>query len=211
MHHYNQSLLIQSSRHPAISDYRNTNLMSLKKLKRVVVIGTGGSGKTTFAYQLVQLMQVKHIELDAIFWLPKWIPRPRDEFRMLVTEAVAADQWVLDGNYGEARDIVWSNATTLIWLKYPWHVVFYRALRRLEHCVFDKQVLYAGNYEPFHFAFRRVISILFWFKICRRHKRLARLLQEYKYKHLQIFVFRAPGEADRFLAQVKKATEMNHA
>ena len=192
-------------------DYLSGNLVSLEWLKRLVVIGTGGSGKTTFAYQLAQLMRVKHIELDALYWLSDWIPRPRDEFRMLVEEAVATDQWVLDGNYSSARDIVWSRATALIWLKYPFHVLFCRALNRAKQRVFDNQILYSRNRETCQRAFLRLASIFFWVKIHHRHRRYSRFLQEYQDKHLQIFVFRTPARTDRFLSQVKEAIEVNHA
>jgi adenylate kinase family enzyme len=86
-------------------------------------------------------MRVTHIELDAIHWLPNWRPRPSDEFRWLVEAAVAAAQWVLDGNYSQTRDVVWSRATALIWLNYPLHVVIYRALRQTTRRVFDQQIL----------------------------------------------------------------------
>lgn len=213
MDHYKQcsESLTRRYKHLAKPDSMNANRVNLECLKRVVVIGTGCSGKTTLAYQLSQLMRVKHIELDAMYWLPNWIPRTDDDFRMLVEEAVAADQWVLDGNYGKTGDIVWSRATALIWLRYPFHVLFSRALLRTKHRVFDKQMLYSGNRETFRHALRRLSSILFWVEIRHRNGRYSRLLQEYQDKHLQIFVFRSPAEVNRFLSQVEKAKEVNHA
>lgn len=190
----------------------NAKLVNLEQLKRVAVIGTSCSGKTTFAAQLAQLMRVKHIELDAIYWLPNWIPRPPDEFRTLVEEAICAEQWVLDGNYSRTRDMVWSRATALIWLNYPLPVVVYRALRRTTQRVFDKQTLYAGNRETFRRAFLSKDSILLWVlkTYYRRRREYARLVQEYQDKALQIGVLRAPAEADRFLSQVEKAVAVHH-
>jgi adenylate kinase family enzyme len=74
--------------------------------KRTVVIGTSCSGKTRFAGKLAQLLRVQHIELDALNWLPNWTPRPDEEFRSLVKEAVSTNEWVVDGNYSRTRDIV---------------------------------------------------------------------------------------------------------
>jgi adenylate kinase family enzyme len=106
------------------------NNLAGESMQRVVVVGTSCSGKTTLARQLSQMLGVPHIELDAVHWLPNWQPRPTDEFRRLVAEAVARESWVMDGNYSStARDIVWDRATTLIWLNYPFRVVFWRALR----------------------------------------------------------------------------------
>lgn len=87
----------------------------IQQLRRVVVIGTSCSGKTTFASRLAGILDSKHIELDAIHWLPHWTPRPAEEFQRMVGQEVDAENWVVDGNYGMARGIVWPRATALIW------------------------------------------------------------------------------------------------
>ena len=61
------------------------------EMARVVVVGCSGSGKTTFARQLARLLGSPHIELDALHWLPNWVPRPTNEFRALVAQAVAQE------------------------------------------------------------------------------------------------------------------------
>ena len=38
--------------------------------------------------------------------------------------------WVIDGNYSEARDIVWPRATAIVWLDYSWRVIAWRLLTR---------------------------------------------------------------------------------
>ena len=96
---------------------------------RTVVIGIGGSGKTTLAKQLAAHYGLRHIELDALYWLPNWQIREVDDFRALVAQAVAHDQWVTDGNYRVVRDLVWGRATTVIWLNYPLWTVMWRRER----------------------------------------------------------------------------------
>ncbi len=88
-------------------------------MKRVVVIGTSCSGKTTFASQLADELAIAHTELDVLHWLPDWQMRPIEEFRLLVAEVAAQDLWVIDGNYSKVRDIIWPRATHLVWLNYP--------------------------------------------------------------------------------------------
>ncbi len=63
--------------------------------------------ETTLAERLAAALGYEHIELDAIHWLPDWEMRPLEEFREKVTEAIAGETWVVDGNYGKVRDIVW--------------------------------------------------------------------------------------------------------
>jgi adenylate kinase family enzyme len=131
-------------------------------LERVVVIGTSCSGKTTLARTLATIWKVPHIELDALHWQPNWSPRPTAALKQLTQAVVAAEQWVLDGNYGKVRDIVWGRATTLIWLNYPLHVVFGRAMSRTVKRVLFQEQLYAGNRETFRLAFLSKDSILWW-------------------------------------------------
>ena len=187
----------------------NFEFANLNRLKRTVVIGTSCSGKTTFAQRLAQLIRIRHIELDALNWLPNWTQRLNDEFRILVEEAVSADEWILDGNYSRTRDIVWSRATALIWLDYSFPVVAYRAFQRTRSRVFDRQILYSGNRETFRNAYLSKDSILLWVlkTYHRRRRDYSQLLEEFQSRHLEIHRFRTPEEADLFLSKVEKETE----
>ena len=75
--------------------------------RRIVVVGTTGSGKTTVARKLSRRLGIPHVELDALHWEPKWTPAATDVFRQRVAEALKGDAWVVDGNYSKARDLIW--------------------------------------------------------------------------------------------------------
>lgn len=173
-------------------------------MQRVAVIGTSCSGKTTFATHLASILRVKHIELDTLYWLPNWVPRSTDDFRSLTTEAVSAERWVADGNYGSVRDIVWSRATALIWLNYSFPVVVSRALRRTTRRVIDKQALFSGNRETFRKAFLSRDSILWW--VVQTHRRLRKeypiVFQEPQHQHLHVFVLNTPRETAQLLHHI---------
>ena len=105
--------------------------------RRIVVVGTSGSGKTFLARNLSQLLGVPHVEFDAYRHGPNWTETPDDIFREQLAEALQGERWVADGNYSVTRDVVWPRATTLVWLDYPMRIVlwrlFWRVFRRSKH------------------------------------------------------------------------------
>ena len=177
--------------------------LSAEDLQRVAVIGTSCSGKTTFAKRLAEALNREHIELDAINWLPEWTARPPEEFRKLVEEAIAKDEWILDGNYHRVRELVWSRATTLIWLDYPFRVVLFRALSRTLRRSISKEILFSGNRESLRMAFMSRDSILLWVlkTYHRRRREYSTLLDERP--DLRVVVLRSSEQADRFLAEIR--------
>jgi len=174
--------------------------------KRVAIVGTSCSGKTTFAKELARKLNKKHVELDAINWLPGWTPRPDADFKELVEKAISEDEWIIDGNYSRVRDLVWERATTLIWLNYSFPIVMYRALSRTLKRAVNRQVLYSGNRESLRMAFLTKDSILLWVlkTYHRRRREYTRMLLTDPRSTLNVVVLGSPGEAKRFLSQLRQ-------
>ena len=167
---------------------------------RIAVVGTSGSGKTTFAHQLAGILNRQHIELDMLYWGPSWTPRP--EFASLVETAISRDSWVLDGNYGSVRDLVWPRASALVWLNYPFHIVFSRALTRTVRRLLTREVLFAGNKESFRASFLSLNGIPAWVlrTYWRRRREYPVLLSQEKFRHLELFEVGTPAQARDMLA-----------
>lgn len=136
--------------------------MSGPPLDRVVVVGISGSGKSTTAAALAERLGSAHVELDALHWLPAWTPRPRDEFRAVVTSALTGDRWVVDGNYSQVRDVVWPQATAIVWLDLPFAAVWWRVLARTLRRAWRRELLWNTNRESLRLAFCSRESILWW-------------------------------------------------
>ena len=170
-------------------------------LSRVVVIGTSCAGKTTFAERLAQQLGSRHQQIDALYWLPGWTPRPSAEFAHVLSEAAAEERWVMDGNFSNWRDYLWPRATAAIWLNYAFPRIMTRALRRTTVRAVTRQQLYSGNYETLGKAFFSSDSILVW--ILKKHapqKRTYRAIFDGPdYPNLARVEFAAPLEAERFL------------
>ncbi len=177
------------------------------EMARVVVVGCSGAGKSTFARQLAQLLGAPHVELDALYWLPNWVPRPTDEFCALVAPAVSQEHWVTDGNYSAVRDLVWSRATAVIWLNYGFPTVFGRVLRRTLRRTLTHEELYTGNRESLRRSFLSRDSILWWVITTyqRRRRQYRALFGQPATVSCAHVEFRRPSEARRFLAALGAA------
>lgn len=184
----------------------NAPNIKFENLRRVAIVGTSCSGKTTFASNLASVLNVKYIELDAINWLPDWVARPPDEFASLVEAEIANEDWILDGNYKRVRQKVWERATTIIWLNYSFPRTFYRALSRTTRRVVKGEILYSGNRESLRIALFSQDSILLWVlqTYHRRRREYAKTMREIDDGRKEIFIFRHPNQAQEFLQQVKQ-------
>jgi adenylate kinase family enzyme len=74
-------------------------------MKKINVIGTTGSGKSTFSKALANRIDCPYIQMDQLFWKPNWVEPSDDEFIPKVKSAVSGASWVLDGNYSRTNDI----------------------------------------------------------------------------------------------------------
>ena len=172
-----------------------------RRIERVVVIGTCGCGKTVFARRLARALACPHVELDALYWAPDWLPKPAADFRRLVHGAVQAQRWVVDGNYSAVRDVVWPRATTIIWLNYGFATVLARALRRTVRRIIRREPLFAGNEESVKRSFLSRDSILLWMVTTfhEKRRRYGTLRARGAFANLDWLEFRTPAHADSFL------------
>jgi len=176
--------------------------MSLN-LERIVVVGSSCSGKTTYARRLAEILGHPYIELDALNWLPDWVERPHEDFRVLVSGAVSPERWVVDGNYGRVRQVIWPRATCIVWLNYGFFTVLGRAVRRTLRRSLTGEELYSGNRETLRRSFLARDSILLWVitTFRRRRRSFAELRATNAFNHLRWVEFRKPREAEQFLRQ----------
>jgi adenylate kinase family enzyme len=85
----------------------------------VLVVGCGGSGKSTLARALSRKLGLPLVHLDREYWRAGWIEPPRDEWQARVRALCAADDWVIDGNYGDTMELRLARADTVVFLDLP--------------------------------------------------------------------------------------------
>jgi adenylate kinase family enzyme len=175
-------------------------------MKRIVVIGTSGSGKTTLARQIAARLAIPHVELDALNWEANWQQASNDVFRQRVTDAVSGDTWVVDGNYGKSRDIVWPRADTVVWLDFPLYVnlwrIFWRGIRR---SVSREDLWGTGNRETLRRHLFTRESLIWW--VLQTHRRRRRenpvLFRQSQHAHLKVIHLKSSHDMESWLSNLR--------
>lgn len=166
------------------------------------MVGNSGSGKSTLARRLAARLGAPHVELDAIYHQPGWQELPPAEFRAAVATVVAADRWVIDGNYSEVRDLVLAEADTVVWLDLPRSVVMRRIVARTLRRVLTREELWNGNREPFANLYRwdpnRNIVRWAWTRHGVYARRFVEEAQDPGHAHIEFVRLRSAAEIDAF-------------
>ena len=175
--------------------------------RRIVVVGCTGSGKTTLARSLAGLLDVPHVELDALNWEPNWTAAQTDVFRQRVRDALTGDAWVVEGNYRAVRDLVWPRAELLVWLDPPYRVAWWRLLRRTLRRVFRREELWNGNREVFVTQFLTWDSLFIWQvrTFGRIRKTIPEAIGQPEHAHLVVERLRSAGAVREWLAAFREA------
>lgn len=132
-------------------------------MRRVVVFGTTGSGKSRLANRLSERTGLRVVELDSLYWARDWQGVPLDLFRHRVERETKDGGWIVVGNYSQVRDLLWPAADTLVWLDLPLPLVMSRLVRRTVKRAVTKEDLWGtGNTESLFRSFCTRQSILLW-------------------------------------------------
>jgi adenylate kinase family enzyme len=168
-------------------------------MKKVLVIGSGGAGKSIFARHLGKLLKIEVIHLDALYWHPGWVETPRDEWRKVIEELVRRDAWIIDGNYSNTFDLRLEACDTVIFLDITRLICLWRVLKRA--------ILYRGRTRPDMAVGcheRLDLGFIRWvwnYQSRTRPQILAKLRQSDQSQ--KVIWLRSQAEVKRFLASTK--------
>jgi adenylate kinase family enzyme len=89
-------------------------------MRRIIVVGSQGSGKTSLSRNLGRKLRLPVVHLDVLYWQPGWQPSDTASFRVRVTEAISGEAWVVDGSFsGLAFDLTLARADLLVVIDRP--------------------------------------------------------------------------------------------
>ena len=91
-------------------------------MKKVIVIGCPGSGKSTFARALTEVTGLPLYYLDMMYWNADGTQVDKPMFLERLADAMAHDEWIIDGNYGSTMERRMQACDTVFFLDYPTEV-----------------------------------------------------------------------------------------
>lgn len=168
-------------------------------MRKVLVIGSGGAGKSTFARRLGSRLDLEVIHLDSHYWRAGWVEPPKPEWARIVAELVSRDGWVMDGNYSGTFDLRLDACDALIFLDMPRLLCLWRVLKR--------RLVYRGRTRPDMAAGcgeKIDLKFILWvwnYPKANRPEVLKRMREHAAGR--QMIRLRSPAEAEQFLAAVR--------
>lgn len=100
-------------------------------MQRIVIIGSGGAGKSTLARQLGEKLRLPVVHLDQLFWKPGWVETTQEEFDEKLARELAKPAWIMDGNFNRTIPQRLERCDTVIYLDFHRVTCLFGVLKRI--------------------------------------------------------------------------------
>ena len=88
-------------------------------MRKIIVIGCPGSGKSTLSRALHNKTSLPLYHLDMMYWNSDKTTVENSVFLQLLSDVLQKDEWIIDGNYGSTMEVRMAACDTVIFLDYP--------------------------------------------------------------------------------------------
>ena len=162
-------------------------------MKRIIVIGCPGSGKSTLSRKLHKITGIPLFHLDMMYWNADRTVVEKAVFRARLSETLQKDTWIIDGNYGSTMELRLQACDTVIFLDYPPEICLEGVRQRRGKPRSDMPwVEYEEDTEFMEFI-----------KAYNTQSRPAVMELLAKYSDKDIYIFKTRDAAEEFLAKYK--------
>lgn len=172
-------------------------------MSKIIIIGNGGTGKSTLGDLLSKATGIKVFHLDKLTYKPGWIRVDEQDFKNKLDKILSEDKWIVEGwSFHSTLETRLNAADTIIYLKFPVTVCYFYALQR--------HVKYAFRQNPYDPEDSPIINktgkmIKAMWKVYRIYEKdLNIMLNELRNK--KIIIFKNRKEVNKFIETEKKIT-----
>ena len=160
------------------------------KMKKIIVIGCPGSGKSTFSRELHNKTGIPLYHLDMMFWNVDKTTVEKSVFLERLSAVLEKDEWIIDGNYASTMEIRMAESDTVFFLDYPLDICLDGVKKRMGKPRSDMPWIETDEdtaFTEFIESFNE-----------QQRPNILNLLEKYSGKN--ITVFRSREQADAFLS-----------
>jgi adenylate kinase family enzyme len=171
-------------------------------MNRVMIIGNGGGGKTTLAYEIAETYRLPLTKIDSLQFEPGWPHTAETELRQAIAAVHASDQWIIDG-FGPWDQIEERArlADTIIFVDHPIWVHFWWACERQIAAALGEQRRGGPPDCDLRDVTKQMFETLWWVHENLRPKLVA-LVETYRATKMVIWI-QSSEELDMFVASLK--------
>jgi len=168
-------------------------------MKKILIVGSPGSGKSTFAKKLHLALSLPLVHLDQEYWSPGWVEPVKEDWCNRVTDLVANDHWIIEGNYSSTYHIRFPEADTIIYLECGRWTCLWRVLSRIKQSFGQaRDDMAEGCPEHINFEF---IKYIIWDFPRRSLPKLHQALKKYSCGR-EIIISKSFAESDEILQRL---------
>jgi adenylate kinase family enzyme len=164
-------------------------------VRRVLIIGCGGSGKSFLARELGARLGLPVVHLDPLFWRPGWVETPEPEWRAKQEQLVRQPAWIIDGNHASTLDVRLPAADAVILLDAGRATCIWRVVKRsLQHRRRPRPDRAEGCQERLDWPFLRWV----WTFPRKGRPQVLKAIEQHA-PHAEVTVLRRRSEVDEFV------------
>lgn len=161
-------------------------------MKKIMVIGCPGSGKSTFSKALHKMTDIPLFHLDRMYWNSDRTTVDKSVFYDRLSKTIQKNEWIIDGNYSSTMELRLQACDTVIFLDYPLDICLNgieerrgKARTDMPWIENEEDAAFMEFIRNYHFQSRPTVMALLD-----------------KYSHKDMYIFKNRNEADEFLDQI---------